>query len=107
MTVALIVISEQLLQEISIVTQKAKLKKYFPQSKVTELISLLNTIGIKFEIPEKHKLCRDPKDNFLVDLAAISQADYLVTGDKDLLVLDPFESTRIISPNDFELVFSQ
>jgi len=40
-----IVLSEQLLEELLLVTQRPKLAKYFPQEKVHELISLLRTIG--------------------------------------------------------------
>ncbi len=41
--------------------------------------------------------CRDPKDNFLLDLCVFGKADYLITGDEDLLVLNPFRKTEIIN----------
>jgi len=47
-------------------------------------------------------LCKDPKDNFLLDLIEGSKADVLVTGDKDLLKLNPFNLTHIITPKQFE-----
>lgn len=47
-------------------------------------------------------ICRDEKDNFLLDLCLAGNVDYLVTGDPDLLDLDPFNNTRIISYRDFE-----
>lgn len=40
----------------------------------------------------------DPEDNFLLSLAKASDADFLVTGDKALLELKQYESTRIVSP---------
>src|ERR1035438_6302260 len=40
----------------------------------------------------------DPKDSFLLALAEASQADFLVTGDKELLSLKHYKSTRIITP---------
>lgn len=40
-------------------------------------------------------VCRDSKDNFLLALAKDGQADYLLTGDKDLLELKKFGKTRI------------
>ena len=46
-------------------------------------------------------LCRDPDDNHVLQLAEFVQADYLITGDKDLLVLDPFGTCRILSPKVF------
>lgn len=43
--------------------------------------------------------CRDSKDNFLLNLAIDSKADYLVTGDSDLLDIEVIESTEIITIN--------
>jgi len=43
------------------------------------------------------KLCRDEKDNFLLSLAKDGFADYLLTSDKDLLVLKRFEKTEILT----------
>lgn len=43
-------------------------------------------------------LCRDPADNHVLHLCRATQAGLLVTGDTDLLVLDPFEVTRICRP---------
>jgi putative PIN family toxin of toxin-antitoxin system len=40
----------------------------------------------------------DPKDSYLLALAEASEADFLVTGDKELVALQQHQSTRIISP---------
>jgi len=97
-----IVVTEQLLLEIKIVTSRNKLKKYFPKESVLELIDLLETIAEKVEIHPTHYLNRDPKDNFLLDLIEFSRADYLVTGDKDLFEHHPFKTAQILNPSDFE-----
>lgn len=97
-----IIITEQLLLEIKMVTNRDKLRKYFPKESVNELIELLETIAEKFEIEPTHFICRDPKDNFLLDLIDISKADYLVTGDKDLLEQNPFKTAQILTPGEFE-----
>ncbi|MCA1744674.1 MAG: putative toxin-antitoxin system toxin component, PIN family [Bacteroidales bacterium] len=97
-----IITTEQLLMEIRTVTKREKLKKYFPKDSVKELIELLDTIADNVEIEPKHFFCRDPKDNFLFDLIDFSKADYLVTGDKDLLEHNPFKSAQILTPNEFE-----
>ncbi|MFC1790063.1 putative toxin-antitoxin system toxin component, PIN family [Patescibacteria group bacterium] len=49
----------------------------------------------------KFKICRDPKDNQYLNLVYACQADYLVTGDKDLLILEEFEGTKILTPKQF------
>ena len=97
-----VVITEQLLKEIKEVTSKDKFKKYFPQESVLELIELLETIAEKVEIKPTHFINRDPKDNFLMDLIDFSKADYLVTGDKDLLEHNQFKTATILTPADFE-----
>lgn len=53
---------------------------------------------IEDEIPA---VSRDPKDDYLLAYAVVGETDYLVTGDKDLLVLDSLGSLRINNPTDF------
>lgn len=103
----IVIITSQLLTELELVTSREKLKKYFPKDKVTELIDLLKKIGENVEISPLHTINRDPKDNFLLDLIEFSNADYLITGDKDLLELNPFKTTKIISPTEFENILSK
>jgi uncharacterized protein len=97
-----IIITEQLLTEIKTVTDRERLRKYFPKDCVHELIELLETIGEKVETKPTHFINRDPKDNFLLDLIDFSKADYLLTGDKDLLEHNPFKTAQIISVTEFE-----
>lgn len=97
-----IITTEQLLTEIKIVTNREKFKKYFPEESVNELVELLETIAKKVEIKPTHFINRDPKDNFLLDLIDYSEADYLITGDKDLLTHNPFKTAKIITPTEFE-----
>jgi putative PIN family toxin of toxin-antitoxin system len=102
----IIVTTEQLLLEIEIITQKSKFSKYFSPHAVEDLLILLNTISLKFDVQPFNNDCRDPKDNFLLDLIMFSKSDYLVTGDKDLLDMNIFLETRIISPAEFEKIIS-
>lgn len=55
-------------------------------------------------IPQtKVTVCRDPKDNYLLELSEEAQADYLITRDKDLLELPggEWKDTKIIRPEEF------
>lgn len=99
-----IVFCDQLFKEIKDVTSRPKLKKYFPKETVIELIELIKTIGDGYNPKQIHFINRDPKDNFLLDLIDLSKADYLVTGDKDLLLHNPFKTALILSPSNFEKV---
>ena len=98
-----IILSDQLIVEIKEVTQKPKLSKYFPQDKVSELLELFELIGNRFKTTPVYQLCRDAKDNFFLDLIDISKADYLVTGDKDLLEIQTFKTAKILTPAAFEI----
>ena len=67
---------------------------------------MLNVFDEYIEIinPESEiKICRDTKDNFLLNLAVDGNADYLITGDKDLLILEKINNTKIITIADFKL----
>ena len=97
-----IIITAQLIQEINEVTSREKIKKYFPQESVEELIELLDIIAKKFQLEPIHFILKDKKDNFLLDLIDVSKADYLVTGDKELLKHSPFKTAAILTPADFE-----
>jgi predicted nucleic acid-binding protein len=46
------------------------------------------------EVTKRISLCRDPRDDRFLELAAAGGASHLVTGDRDLLALDPFRDTR-------------
>lgn len=97
-----IVVTDQLLTELKVVTSREKLQKYFPKDNVEELIELLEVIAENVKISPTHFINRDPKDNFLLDLIDFSKADYLVTGDKDLLEHNPFKTAQILAPSEFE-----
>jgi putative PIN family toxin of toxin-antitoxin system len=62
------------LKEITLVTQRPKLQKYFPSHKVHELIQLLSTIGVFINTTSEVFICRDAKDNYLLGLAKDSDA---------------------------------
>jgi putative PIN family toxin of toxin-antitoxin system len=49
-------------------------------------------------------ICRGPNDDPILSCALAASADYLVTGDFDLLELREFRGTRIVAPRDFELL---
>ena len=97
-----IIVTPQLITELKEVASPQKLKKYFSSKSVSDLIDLLDIISENVEIEPTHFFNRDPKDNFLLDLIDFSKADYLVTGDKDLLEHGKFKTARIVTSSDFE-----
>jgi uncharacterized protein len=100
-----VVVSEEMLKEISEVSSRPKFKNIFTAKRIKELFSLLDSYAIVVSPSQKVNVCRDGKDNFLLEVALEGETDYLVTGDEDLLVLDPFHNTKIVKPKDFEGIF--
>lgn len=97
-----IVVSEEMLKELSEVSSRPKFKNIFTTKRIKELFSLLDSYAIVVSPSQKVDACRDEKDNFLLEVALEGEADYLITGDEDLLVLNPFHGIKIIRPKDFE-----
>lgn len=94
-----IVVSEWLLNETF---EKLITKFEFPLAIANELLNtLLHTTILLKPDNELPTICRDKDDNNVLQLAVFSDADYIITGDKDLLVLMSFHNTKIISPREF------
>ncbi|MCA0363605.1 MAG: putative toxin-antitoxin system toxin component, PIN family [Bacteroidetes bacterium] len=81
--------------------------KLLGKSKLTEAQTELILETIKERVSVVHPsnsipdACRDKDDNHVLQLAEYIQADYIITGDKDLLILESFLQTKIESPRDF------
>jgi uncharacterized protein len=52
-------------------------------------------------IKEVKGICRDPEDNKFLSCALASEVAFIVTGDEDLLILDQFQTVKIIKPIEF------
>jgi hypothetical protein len=100
----LVLFSVDLFRELIEVLKRPKFKKYFSESAIENLIALLYEKIELVEVINHFDDCRDAKDNFLLDLVVSSHADYLVTGDTDLLILNPFHGVEIISYQNFQNV---
>ena len=96
-----LIFSEESFEEFVTVTRRPKISKYFSESAIDELLSLFHKYGKLIQVESNITQCRDLKDNFLLNLAIDSNADYLVTGDSDLLSLNRINNTKIITWNDF------
>jgi len=90
------------MEEFIEVANRAKFRKYFSVDDLDDLLDDFEAFGERIEVTSSLQLCRDEKDNFLLELGLDGQADYLVTGDKDLLVLGSLDSMRIVTWREFE-----
>ena len=77
------------------------MKSYFSREEIATLIDLIEEYGEIVTVKSKVDICRDKEDDFLLSLAKDGKADYLITGDKDLLTIEKFEKTKIVKLTDF------
>lgn len=90
-----LIMSETQLREIEEVLKRPKFSKYISTSEIEELINLLSLKVIIPAIYDKIKDCRDEKDNMILEEAVYGNAQYIITGDEDLLVLNPYRWIKI------------
>lgn len=95
--------SQQLIDEFIEVAQRAKFKKYFTAKDLQTLLLAISRRAQFIDVSSIVEVCRDPKDNFLLALAKDGKASHLLTGDKDLLVLNKFGKTKILTLTEYLL----
>jgi putative PIN family toxin of toxin-antitoxin system len=93
--------SEELLSEFLQVVSRPKFKKYFSDKDITNLLNDLHNYADLIEVYSQVNVCRDKKDNFLLALCVDGKADFLITGDQDLLDLKKIKKTSIIKISDY------
>jgi putative PIN family toxin of toxin-antitoxin system len=96
-----IAISESLLNEYMEVLYRPKFDKYFTTKQRQEFLEVVVASAILFKPVETVNICRDPKDNMFLELALAAKASCLISGDPDLLVLNPFRTIPIMNATEF------
>jgi putative PIN family toxin of toxin-antitoxin system len=91
-----IITSTELTQEIFEVLNRTKFQSKISTSLLATFRELYEQATVNVVITTEVFDCRDPKDNHLLALSIDGDLDYLLTGDADLLVLDPYGKTRIL-----------
>jgi putative PIN family toxin of toxin-antitoxin system len=96
-----VLLSALLAEEINRILYRPKFDRYLTFEQREDFIAALVESSVLVEITETIAVCRDPKDNMLLELAASGKADVIVTGDSDLLILHPFRDIPVLNPKDF------
>jgi uncharacterized protein len=96
-----ILISLPVLLELAEVLGRERLNRYLlEEERMRFLVALLKEselVGITEAVTD----CRDAGDNKFLELAISGKADYIISGDKDLLILNPFRGIPILTPRSF------
>ena len=104
-----LVIAETTLSELK---QKVQSKRYLVDrisaEFIDQFVDTLRVVSEIFPLPPEPlpRVVRDSRDDLLLAPAVLEQVDYLVTGDKDLLVLAAIKHIRIVDPADFLGIFA-
>ncbi|MDQ3750066.1 MAG: putative toxin-antitoxin system toxin component, PIN family [Acidobacteriota bacterium] len=96
-----VLVSVPVLLELADVLNREKFDKYVTHDERMRFMVSFLKVAEMIEIDKTITVCRDSKDDKLLELAVSGNADFLVTGDKDLLVLNPFRGVEIITPREF------
>jgi len=95
--IALVTCDAQL-DEFRRVTRYPRVQQYIRPAEAGTMLNELRELAVYVEVNEKVDISPDPADNFLFAMAQVSQADYLVTGDKeDVLALGRHGKTQIVT----------
>ncbi len=97
----ILIFSEEFLSEFLTVIKRPKFRKFFTQEDTEDLIETIQEYAEFIDVTSQVDVCRDLKDNFLLSLSKDAQADFLITGDKDLLDLKEYKMTKIVTITDF------
>ena len=96
-----VLLSSDLVNEISRVINRGKFDRYVTQEQRDQFLIALVQTGTLIEVTEAIHVCRDPKDDMVLELAVSGLANAIVSGDNDLLMLNPFHGIPIITPAAF------
>ena len=96
-----ILMSREVVDELVNVVARPKFDKYVTEEEKTKFIDDLLDEAIDVEVIEIITDCRDAKDNKYLELAVSGSATHIITGDADLLVMNPFRGIAIVAPQKF------
>jgi len=97
---------KELLDELIDVVSRPKFEKRFTEQFINELSGFHQVLTNHFDLPEIEPVVADQKDDYLFALCKISNADYLVTGDKLLLAVGKYLDTSVITLADLKNQYS-
>jgi hypothetical protein len=87
--------------ELNEVLGREKFERYIAREDRERFLAAIVRTAILADVTEQIAVCRDPKDDKFLELAVSCHATCIVSGDDDLLALDPFRGIRILSVEHF------
>jgi len=91
-----------LLEELDRVLRYPRLQRYYSEETRTRYIALIAALSEVVEMPESvPRICRDPDDDWVIACAVAGEANYIISGDRDLLALRRVGEIPILSAAQF------
>ncbi len=100
-----VLLSNSIFLELLEVISRPKFNRYLSEQKKQLLINDLTQTSSFIEPNLVINECRDPKDNKYLELAITGKAKCIITGDQDLLILNPFREIPIITVQEFLTIY--
>ena len=91
-------VSEDTLTELADMLSRPKFDRYVSREDPQRFFELFARVAEWVTITTTIRRCRDPKDDKSLELAVDGKADWIVSGDKDLLELSPYQGTLVVTP---------
>ena len=92
-----LVFSQTTFEELRTRIYRPKFDRYISLDDRERLLRDFNASAIWVDAAEPAQYCRDRDDDHFIEAALKSQADYLVSGDKDLLEAPPVQGLHVVS----------
>ena len=91
---------KEILQETATVMSRPKFK--VTNDYITHFIHSIEDIANQISLTgEIQNVCRDSDDDKILECALLTNADYIISGDDDLLVLEEFRGIKIVTPKEY------
>src|SRR5580698_659392 len=98
---SLLLFSESTMYELADVLSRQKFDRYVSLDDRRGFIERLGKIAEFIPIVQLVRECCDPKDDKFLEVALNGRADVIITGDTDLLAMNPWRGVEILSPFDY------
>ena len=96
-----VLLSFAALAELYDVLGRKQLHRYVDDENIRSFLAALTREAEWIEVDIEITACRDPQDDKFLELAVSGHATHIVTGDSDLLTLNPFQGIQILPPSLF------
>jgi putative PIN family toxin of toxin-antitoxin system len=98
---AKVLLSFAVLAELYEVLSRKQFRRYIAEEDIRTFVATFTREAQWVDVDVQIRACRDSKDDKFLELAISGLATHVVTGDSDLLALNPFRGIQIISPQAF------